>query len=105
MNKIPRQAYTTEFKIEAAKMVIEGRKPLNETARTLGIPNTTLAGWAKKYKSNGDFKDHRRKNDLTDEQAEISRLKKELADARTDVEILKKAAAYFAQESRKSARR
>jgi len=97
MYRIPRQSYTTEFKQEAVRQVeIEGKSPA-QVARELGIAEQTLGNWRKAYKT-GKLQPGTGKP-VTPEQMELSKLKAENARLKMEVEILKKATAYFARES------
>ncbi len=99
MERIPYGRYTQEFREEAAKMVTEGGMSVPEAARKLSLPPQTLANWVKAYKAGklGDVgKSYR---PLTAIEMELARTKKELTEAKMELEILKKAAAYFAKES------
>ncbi len=94
-----RKKYAREFKIEAIKRVIEDRVPQSHVARELGISANTLAGWKREYLENPEQSfpgNGRQKPD----DAENTRLKRENARLREELEILKKAAAYFAKHSR-----
>jgi transposase len=74
-----------------------------EASRRLGIPESSLFNWMKLDRagklgsSNGVTATPRSAKEL---EAENDRLRRELASAKVDNEILKKAAAYFAKESR-----
>jgi len=97
MYKIPKKNYTVEFKQEAVRQVeAEGKSPA-QVARDLGIAEQTLANWRKAAKvgklGTGNSKP------VTPEQMELSRLKTENARLKMELEIVKKAAAYFAKES------
>lgn len=97
MYKIPKKNYTGEFKQEAVRQVeAEGKSPA-QVARDLGIAEQTLGNWRKAAKAGklgtGNGKP------VTAEQMELSRLKAENARLKMEVEILKKATAYFAKES------
>lgn len=86
--------YPEEFKIEAVKQITERGYPVSEVYKRLGVTTHSLYAWVKKY---GPDKDkHQAK---TDEQAELKRLRKELARVTEERDLLKKAAAYFARES------
>jgi len=99
MKKIPNGKYTKEFRIEAVKLVIEEGLGVQEAAQRLSLPNSTLATWVKAYKQ-GKLKDiGKNYRQLTDQELEISRLKRELATVKMERDLLKKAAAYFARES------
>jgi transposase len=95
MYKIPKKSYTAEFKQEAVRQVEqEGKKPA-QVARELGIAEQTLTNWRRAAKA-GKLATGKA---VTPEQMELSRVKAENARLKMEVEILKKAAAYFAKES------
>jgi len=96
-----KRKYTREFKIEAVRMVTEKGMKQREVAKDLGVNAQVLHRWVKEYRSkareafpgigNADMKDHK------DQQ--IFDLKKQLERITMERDILKKAAAYFAQHS------
>lgn len=86
--------YPEEFKKEAVKQVTERGHSVADVAKRLDVTSHSLYAWVKKY--GPDSKEH---NDLSDAQAEIKRLQKELKRATEERDILKKAAAYFAKQS------
>jgi len=90
--------YTPEFKAEAVKMIREQDLSHEEAAKRLGIPKGTLANWVALDKERSGAKAPG-KPSTKDLEEENRRLRKELAEARQEREILKKAAAYFAKES------
>ena len=87
--------YSQEFKEEAMNLVIESGYSQAEVARQLGIPITTLRQWLKKIRGT----DHSSSIELTDSAKEMKALRKENMRLRQEVEILKKATAFFAKES------
>ena len=87
--------YTEEFKIEAVKQITERGYSVQEVAARLGITSHSLYAWRNKY---GHRPQHAAQVD--DQQAEIKRLKAELRRVTEERDILKKATAYFAKESR-----
>ena len=92
-----RRSYSQEFKQEAVRLVHGGEK-VWAAARTLGVSGQTLDNWVK-AEAAGRLRDVRGKA-VTAEQMEIARLKAELSRVRMERDILKKAAVYFARESR-----
>ena len=92
-----RRSYSQEFKLEAVKMVLEDGVSVVQVARDLGINENLIHAWKRKFKERGQLSDSSK---LTDDQEEIRRLRLELARVRQEREILKKATAYFAKESR-----
>lgn len=92
-------SYTAEFKEAAVKLAVESEQSVNQTARELGVNANTLHTWIAKY--------HREQatecGSKVDEQhlyEELKLLRRENARLREERELLKKAAAFFAKESR-----
>lgn len=93
--KIPKQEYTAEFKELAVKRVKAGQTS-GVVAKELGLIEQTLRNWVKAFdagKLNGP--DSRK---VTPEEMELSRLRAENIRLKREMEILKKAAAYFARD-------
>ena len=97
-----RAKFTKEFKLEAVRLLEEGKKPAADLARELGVRRNQLYKWKDAIDRNGDnaFPGGGRRSITGSESqaAEIARLKRELSQAQEEVEILKKAAAFFAKE-------
>jgi transposase len=92
------QRYTPEFRAEAVKLVTEQGLSQETAAKRLAIPKGTLANWVANSKASTrpSAPGARSAAELA---AENARLRKELAEARMERDILKKATAYFAKES------
>ena len=95
MEKIPRQFFTNKFKEEAVKLVIDVKLPIAEAARRLSLSPQTLKNWVTKQRS-GNLNAPGSRS-ISDLEAEVSKLRKELAEAKLEKEILKKAMAYVAK--------
>ena len=95
-----RQTFTKEFKLEAVRLLKEGRKPGTDLARELGIKRNQLYKWKEEIEARGEaaFPGQGRRGSADSQAAENARLKRELAVAKEENEILKKAAAFFARE-------
>jgi transposase len=99
-----RRQFTREFKLEALRLVEESGKSIGQVARDLGIHETMLRRWRDRAiveglgKSATDLFPGNGKLPSQDE--EIRRLRRELEMVRQERDFLKKAAAYFAKESR-----
>ena len=87
--------YTEEFKIEAVKQVTDRGHSAPDVAKRLGVSQPTLYEWIKLY---GVPEAERLATQS--QSAEIRKLKAELRRVTEERDILKKAAAYFAKESR-----
>lgn len=91
------QPYTKEFKVEAVKLVVEGGYTQAEASRRLGIDSRNLGRWVSAWRgSQGNVASAGK---LSVEQEEIRRLRKENQRLQMERDILKKAAAFFANES------
>ena len=96
MTGLVRARYTLEFKQEAVRLV-RGGQTVSSVAKTLGLSDQTLHNWLKAEA--GGLREITGKV-VSAEKMEIARLKAELAKTRMERDILKKATAYFARESR-----
>lgn len=91
--------YSKEFKAEAIKMVLEGKKSQNKIADELGLKPSTLSTWIRKYKSNPE-RGIEGSQVMTVSEIELRKLKKRNRELEEEVAILKKAAAYFAKNQK-----
>ncbi len=85
--------YTEEFKVEAVKQVTDRGYSVIEVAERLGMTTHSLYAWMKRY-----GKPNPRQANKVDDQAEIAKLKADLRRVTEERDILKKAAAYFAND-------
>jgi transposase len=81
---------------ESVNLFVDGGLTVAEVGRRLNISPQTLRNWINKYRQEGKVSSGGRS--VTDLEAENSRLRKKLAEARLEKEILKKAMAYLAKE-------
>ncbi len=93
-----RKKYTREFKLEAVRLVVEQGRPAREIARDLGINESLLHQWKRRFREEGAlaFPGNGQVSG-SEQEREIQKLRKELARVKQEREILKKAAANFAQ--------
>jgi transposase-like protein len=84
-----------EFRRRAVELARLDEKPISQIAKDLGISESCLRNWLHQ----ADVDDGRRDGISSGDQAELVRLRRELRVARMEVEILKRAAAFFAQEN------
>jgi transposase len=94
-----RRTFTTEFKHEAVKLVVQRGMTVSQAAKDLGLHVNVLRAWVRDAKSNGTAAFPGRGKQRPDD-AEVSRLRRELAKTQAERDILKKAIAYFAREPR-----
>jgi transposase len=98
--RIPKRTYTAQFREAAVRQVIEAGRTASEVARSLDISSKTLGNWVRRARRGLALVSRAAAVQIDDTQADLSRLRSEVARLRVDNEILKKAAAYFARESR-----
>jgi len=91
--------YDPAYKLEVCKTVESGTATVPEISRETGINENTLYGWIKRYRENSE-KPFVGSGHILPENEEMVRLRRENKDLREEVEILKKAAAYFAKQQR-----
>ena len=91
----PRPAYPPEFRARAVELARASELPPSQVARDLGIDPDTLRRWLRQ----ADVDAGRLQGTTTDEQAELIRLRREVALLREERDILQKATAYFARAS------
>jgi transposase len=90
-----RRKHSNEFKLEAVKLAERGEVPVSQVARDLGICESLLHKWISQFgtRSNGY-------RVTPDEHDELIRLRRELRIVKEERDILKKATAFFAKESK-----
>ena len=90
-----RPPYPLEFRREAVALVRSG-VPLKQVAADLGVSEQTLRNWRRQ----GDVDAGRAEGLTSDEREELRRLRRENRILAEERDILKKAAAFFANEGR-----
>ena len=97
---VSNRKYTEEFKTEAVRLALSTGG--NAAAKRLGIPQSTMTNWVRQSREGASAPVAAApvKRPVSEVEAENARLRRELASAKLDLEIVKKAAAYFAKESR-----
>ena len=99
MKKRQRRKFTAQFKAETVRLIRAGDKPISQVARDLDLSESAVRTWVKR----ADI-DARRSSSggelTTAEREELLRLRRENRQLEMEREILKKATAFFAKESR-----
>ena len=93
-----RRRFTREFKVEAVKLVTDRGVSVAQAARDLDIHVNALRGWVKAHREDPAHA-FPGEGQQKPEDAELTRLRREVAHLKMERDILKKAAAYFAKES------
>jgi len=104
MERIPYGIYSKELREEAVKLVTEGGLSIPEVGRRLEIPTSTVRNWVKAHEDGTLADVGKNRKPPTETEAELARVRKELAEVKMERDLLKKAAAYFAKESQRGTR-
>ena len=93
-----RRSYTREYKIEAVRLITERGVSMAQASRDLGVHISSLRDWVEAFGADPEhaFPGH---GQSKPDDAEITRLKREIVRLKAERDILKKAAAYFAKDS------
>jgi transposase len=95
-----RRQYTREYKLEAVRLLDESGRSKAQVARELGIDDSLLTRWKAQLEGRPVAEAFPGNGSASAAEEEIRRLRRELEQARQENAFLKKAAAYFARESR-----
>jgi transposase len=94
----PRRSFTPEFKAEILELCQRGDRSVRQVARDFDLTETAVREWVKQA---GRDAGTRQDGGLTSaERKELAELRRENRRLREDVEILKRATAFFAKETR-----
>lgn len=90
--------FSDDFKRDAVAQITERGYPVAEVSQRLGVSPHSLYAWKKKFAKGSEAGGSG--SDNADAEAEIRRLKRELARVTEERDILKKATAYFAKDAK-----
>ena len=96
MERKPYKRYSREFKLEAVRLAAVDGRPKAQVARQLGIRVSSLRKWRVEFERENARPNASSPPVATDD---VEQMRLEIARLRTENEILKKAAIYFARES------
>ena len=92
-----RRSFTSEFKAEIVELCRRGDRSVGQVARDFDLTETAVREWVKQ----ADLDAGTRSDGLTtEERSELAALRRENRRLREDVEVLKRATAFFAKETR-----
>lgn len=92
----PRRSFTPEFKAEIVELCRRGDRSIGQVAQDFDLTESNVRTWVKQ----AEIDQGERPGLTTEERAELSRLRRENRSLREDVEVLKRATAFFAKETR-----
>ena len=93
----PRRVFTPEFKAEIVDLIQRGGRSITDVVRDFDLTDSAVRNWIAQADRDAGTRD----DGLTsDEKTELAALRRENQRLRLDVEILKRATAFFATETR-----
>ncbi|WP_181384396.1 transposase [Streptomyces sp. NWU49] len=92
----PRRWFTPGFKAEIVELCRRGDRSVGQVARHFDLTETAVRGWVRQAEVDND----EREGLTSSEREEPARLRRENRRLREDVEVLKRATAFFATETR-----
>jgi len=99
----PRRKFSREFKLEAVRLVLEEKKPLVKIAKELGVRPDTLRNWRTAMEGRAGLTGARvseGNSPVIGRDEELRQLRLENDVLRQELDFVKKAAAYFAKQTR-----
>jgi transposase len=91
-----RRSFTPEFKAGIVERCQAGDRTIGQVAKDFDLTETAVRAWVAQAETDAG----QRPGLSSDERAELARLRRENRSLREDVEVLKRATAFFAQETR-----
>ena len=88
----PRRSFTPEFKAEIVELCQRGDRSIGQVARDFDLTETAVREWVRQ----ADVDAGKREGLTSEEKAELAQLRRENRRLKEDVEILKRATAFFA---------
>lgn len=92
-----RRSFTREFKLEAVKLVTERGMTASQVGRDLGISPNIVSRWAREA-AEDKKQAFPGRGQMKPDDAEVARLKRELARTKAERDILKKVIGFFTKE-------
>ena len=92
----PRRSFTPEFKAEIVDCCRGGDRTIGQVARDFDLTETAVRAWVRQAEVDAGERDGL----TTEERQELSRLRRENRRLQMDVDLLKRATAFFAKETR-----
>ncbi|MET8042478.1 transposase [Micromonospora sp. NPDC005215] len=93
----PRRSFTAQFKAEIVELCQRGDRTVGQVSQDFDLTETAVRDWVKQ----AELDSGARTDGLTsDERDELAQLRRENRRLREDVDILKRATAFFAKETR-----
>jgi transposase len=92
----PRRSFTPEFKADIVERCRAGDRTIGQVARDFDLTETAVRSWVRQ----AEIDTGEREGLTTEERQELTKLRRDNRRLQEDVEILKRATAFFAKETR-----
>jgi transposase len=92
----PRRSFTPEFKADIVERCRTGNRSIGQVAKDFELTETAVRAWVKQAEVDAGERDGL----TTEERQELAQLRRENRRLREDNEVLKRATAFFARETR-----
>lgn len=92
----PRRSFTPEFKADIVERCRAGDRTIGQVARDFDLTETAVRSWVNQAEIDAGERDGL----TTEERQELTKLRRENRRLQEDVEILKRATAFFVRETR-----
>ena len=95
-----RRLFTAEYKADVVAMCLKGDRSMRAIALDLGLPTKTVQGWVTQAERQAEVDAGKREGLTTADREELLQLRKEVRVLREERDILRRATAFFARETR-----
>jgi transposase len=95
-SRVAAGSFTPEFKAGIVERCRAGDRTIGQVAKDFDLTETAVRAWVNQVETDAG----QRPGLSSDERAELARLRRENRSLREDVEVLKRATAFFAKETR-----
>ena len=92
----PRRSFTAEFKADIVERCLRGDRSVGQVARDFDLTETAVRAWVRQAEVDAGERDGL----TTEERRELAELRRENKRLQADVDLLKRATAFFAKETR-----
>ena len=92
----PRRSFTPEFKADIVERCRRGDRSIGQVARDFDLTETAVREWVRQAEVDAGERDGL----TTEERRELSELRRQNRRLKEDVDILRRATAFFAKETR-----
>lgn len=94
MQRLPKGAYSPEFREQAVRLHLEDNLTLTEISKRLSLPKGTLKNWVAAGRQVKLGEAGKGQQPLSELELELTKLKRELAEVKMERDLLKKCTAY-----------